>query len=266
MSMWSCFARRFAFPRRLVARHHSAGLAGFCEKERSLPAAADIAPGSSDGRRVLEFWFNVEQHAMRQINEACMAYYDQKHPKHYLWRGHNQFLFDNVRPGDRVLDVGCGNSFYCQWIAEKAVEVIGVDIRQDRVATATRNNRMSNVRYMVADATRELPPGEFDVVICSHVIEHLDDPLPLLRNLAARIPRLLVKVPLVDSNWQKLVRKDIGLPWMNDADHRREYTAALLRKHLDAGGWLVDELIRGNDLRARCVSSLWASSKKQDVK
>lgn len=56
------------------------------------------------------------------------------------------------------------------------------------------------------DATEELPSGQFDVAILSHVMEHLDDPMPLLDSLVKRVPRLLVRVPLEDAHWFKLVK------------------------------------------------------------
>ncbi len=219
-------------------------------------AIRPVGPLSVRGRELIAFWLDVRQFAEQQLNQACMQYYDGKHPKHYLWLGHNQYLFDHVKPGDRVLDIGCGGSYYTQWIAEKASEVVGVDIRPDRVELAQRNNSRSNVIYQVGDVTQSLPKGPFDVAICSHVIEHLDDPVAFLRSLSKSVPRLIVKVPAVDAHWIKLVKKDIGMFWMDDADHRREYTESLLREHLQAGGWHIEELVRGYDLRASCASSV----------
>lgn len=218
----------------------------------------DIAPGSEVGRECLEFWFEVQQFVNHQINLMCHAYYDHKHPKHYLWIGHNQYLYENVEVGERVLDIGCGASYYQQRIAEKATEVVGVDIRPDRIEMARRNNQKPNVRFELMDVTRDLPSGQFDVAICSHVIEHLDDPILMLNSLAQKVPRLLVKVPLVDAHWMKLVKRDIGLNWMDDADHRREYTEDLLRQQLEASGWHIVEMIRGFDLRATAVSTCFS--------
>ena len=223
-----------------------------------------IEPYSPAGRDALKYWFALQSFVEGRISQTCNLYYDYKHPKHYLWLGHNKYFFDEIKPGERVLDIGCGASYYQQWIAEKASEVVGVDILPERVELAQRNNRKTNVRFQAMDANKELPAGEFDVVICSHVLEHLDDPDTMLRNLAQRIPRLIVKVPLVDSHWMKLVKQDIGVFWMDDSTHRREYTEELLREQLEASGWKIVKMIRGYDLRATALSSYLAVNEAKE--
>jgi len=241
----------------LANKHNKAGhqlLRFWLLSEQSFQER-EIGPGSATGRELLKFWFGVRQFVDSQINAICSAYYDQKHPKHYLWLGHNQYLYDGVRAGERVLDIGCGASYYPQWIAEKASEVVGIDTKPELVELARRNNQRSNVRFEVMDVTSELPDGHFDVAICSHVLEHLDDPVAALRKLARKVPRLLVKVPLVDSHWMKLVKRDIDMFYLDDADHRREYTGELLREQLEVSGWRIIEMTRGFDLRATAVST-----------
>jgi SAM-dependent methyltransferase len=209
-----------------------------------------------DQRRCLVFFFYLRKTIDQQINQYCSEYYDHKHPKHYLWREHSRYIYDNVQPGERVLDIGCGASEYPQWLSEKVQNVTCVDNRLIRVEQARKNNQKSNVFYEQMDVTTDLPCGRFDVAVCSHVLEHLDDPVLFLQKLAEKVPRIVVKVPLDDSDWMKLVKKDLGIFWMDDTDHRREYSMDLLRGHLEGAGWHIDEMIRGYDLRAIATSKL----------
>ena len=59
-----------------------------------------------------------------------------------------------------------------------------------------------------------------------------------------------MKVPLADGHWMKLVRRDVGLDFRDDPDHRREYSEASLRAELVEAGWRIEEMVRGADLRA----------------
>lgn len=215
-------------------------------------------PRSRKGRKSIEFWLSVSKFARDRASHRCNQYYDNRHPQHYMWLGHNQYLYDNVNEGDRVLDVGCASSYYPQWLAEKAESVVGVDILPERIALSRENNSKENVSFELMDVTQEMPKGQFDVVVCSHVIEHLDDPVAVLDNLAHHVPRILVKVPLIDTDWVKMVKRDIGMFWMDTTDHRREYTAELLRQQLEDSGWEVEEIIRGYDLRAKAKSTYLA--------
>lgn len=73
-----------------------------------------------------------------------------------------------------VLDVGCGNAHFTQWLQAKAKRVWGVDHNP-------RNCRAGAREYpalcLVASAAERLPFGNdrFDCVVCSDTIEHTDD-------------------------------------------------------------------------------------------
>jgi ubiquinone/menaquinone biosynthesis C-methylase UbiE len=79
----------------------------------------------------------------------------------------------------RVLDVGCGNAIFTQWLRDRAPEVYGLD------------HNLNNVRYgreHYPDLRLSVASGEaipfadetFDAVVCSEVIEHVDDDQALI--------------------------------------------------------------------------------------
>jgi SAM-dependent methyltransferase len=65
----------------------------------------------------------------------------------------------------RVLDVGCGPKPYYPFFAERASEYIGVDVVE---------NPAAELRGPVEDLP--VPDGSFDLVLCTQVLEHCDDP------------------------------------------------------------------------------------------
>ncbi len=217
------------------------------------------APGRLDSAgsvvREIAFFQRLDSHLQRHLNVLAERAYDGRHPKHWLWKSHKQFFLDRLRPGETVLDVGCGASAYLLWMAELGCRVTGCDINPARVAQASTLMSHPNLRFEVRDVTSQPPPGNqrFDVAICSHVIEHLDDPIALLASLRQHASRLFVAVPPLNNRWQKVMFQDLGLLWKDDEDHRREYTPELLREQLAAAGWRVIELHAGVDIKAVCV-------------
>ena len=99
-----------------------------------------------------------------------------------------------IRPGDRVLDAGCGNGRHtCEIFRTLGADVVGVDLnREDLIKTAFVLERLdgNGASWAVsqADATR-LPfrDNAFDVVICSEVLEHI----PANRAAIAELVRVL---------------------------------------------------------------------------
>lgn len=106
---------------------------------------------------------------------------------------------------DSILDAGCGDGYFCRWIADKtkAARVTGVDVSEARLARA--RSRYRGIDY-VQGAIEKLPFGdaEFDVVTSIEVLEHQVDPPAALRELA-RVARRYVVLSVPDR--QKLRRE-----------------------------------------------------------
>lgn len=85
---------------------------------------------------------------------------------------------ENIPPGSRVLDFGCGEGVILAGLCEKGVahpDSCGVDISENAVKKAT--NRFKGLKFFNthSDGTTNLPAGEFDAVVASEVIEHVFD-------------------------------------------------------------------------------------------
>lgn len=91
-----------------------------------------------------------------------------------------------IRPGDRVLDVGCGPGNFTRDFAHAAGEgeVVGVDASATMLAAAVEAGGPQNLSYVRADA-RELPfPGSgFDAVCCFAALYLIEEPMRALDEL-----------------------------------------------------------------------------------
>lgn len=77
------------------------------------------------------------------------------------------------RPGERVLDLGCGPGDILDHLP--AVDYLGVDI-SERYVEAARARRGNGARFIRADVRGlELDPESFDAVIAIGMLHHLDD-------------------------------------------------------------------------------------------
>ena len=81
-------------------------------------------------------------------------------------------------PGQRLLDLGCGNSMFLSRARSAGWDVVGVDF--DSKAVESARSRGLDVRLGGVDVLD--PAGEqFDVITLAHVIEHVHRPMDVLR-------------------------------------------------------------------------------------
>lgn len=197
--------------------------------------------------------FELQATIDRLINVKCVEHYQGKHPKHFLWTGHYQFILDNISDGDKVFDVGTEASVsYTQELAKRCEIVHCCDLRSELVEISKKKNVFTNVTYEVLDITKEMPKQKYDVVILSHVLEHIDDPVAVLGELKKITPKIIVRLPRYDDHWMFLVKKDLGFDYFKDSDHRREYTLTEAVKEIERSGWNVT--IANNDIDIKIVA------------
>jgi SAM-dependent methyltransferase len=190
-------------------------------------------------RQLLE----VYQDAYIGVDFGAIDYDDGIHAKHRLTRYHD-FFVERVRPGERVLDVGCGNGELAYDLADRAgATVIAVDASPWMLETARARFSHPRVTYVQANAVAYTPDEPVDVAVLSNVLEHIEPRVDLLRALRERAGarRLLIRVPVLDRDWTVPLRRELGLEHFSDPEHKVEYDAELLRVELAAAGWQMSE-------------------------
>jgi ubiquinone/menaquinone biosynthesis C-methylase UbiE len=83
-----------------------------------------------------------------------------------------------------LLNVGGSTGIIDNYLSEHFNSVVGVDIDEPAILHARKSYQRSNLRFELANALN-LPfeNGSFDVVVCSHVYEHVPDPYVMFNEI-----------------------------------------------------------------------------------
>lgn len=93
------------------------------------------------------------------------------------------FARARIRPGERVLDLGCGRGYWEGRAARAGAEVVAYDVKRERVERAAL--RYPRVRFVHGSAEDTgLEDGSFDVVLILSVLEHTAEPERVLAEIA----------------------------------------------------------------------------------
>jgi arsenite methyltransferase len=113
-----------------------------------------------------------------------------------------------LKPGERVVDIGCGPGFLCESMAVAvgpSGRVVGIDISQDLLDFATKHKSSDPVEYRAGNATAlPVDAGQFDIAVSTQVIEYVADVEAALREMA-RVLRPGGRAFIVDTDFDSWV-------------------------------------------------------------
>jgi 2-polyprenyl-3-methyl-5-hydroxy-6-metoxy-1,4-benzoquinol methylase len=142
-------------------------------------------------------------------------YWFRRHLAVYEW------IAARIAGGD-VLDMACGEGYGSDVLAHSAARVIGVDANPDAYEHARLRYRRSNLDFARGLVETFGEPGQFDAVVFLQTIEHVQDPLGVLRHFRSILAAggvAYVSTPNVLTLAPNGAGKS-GNPW-----HLREYRA-----------------------------------------
>jgi len=133
-----------------------------------------------------------EDYTSCYYNAADLGGYDDYRWDNPVWQNHMRMLADRVialAGPKRVLDVGCARGLWVQALRERNVEAYGIDVSEHAIESA---DAVVRPYLKVQEATK--PFGEeYDLVICSEVLEHMApaDAQLAIDNMCAAADRIL---------------------------------------------------------------------------
>ena len=192
-------------------------------------------------------WFRMARFAgiLPFINELALA--------------STMMLTDSER--GRLLDIGCGNGHFLAFMDSLGWDCFGIE--PDAEAAHTARNRPGITVATGSFLSSPFPANHFDTVTLSHVIEHVHDPIELLkRSIKFLKPggKIVISTPNIDSLGHSIFRT-----FWDNLDHPRHFhlfSASTLRQCMQKTGMEIVS-IRSTSRKAHVV---WKSGRTQQIK
>lgn len=170
-----------------------------------------------------------------------------------------------ARPGDRVLDVGCGAGHEAVSLAARGAVAVGADLSTDMVLAA-RNRAATEKKQWVAFAQADchaLPfaAGAFDGCRIERVLQHIESPERVLAE-CRRVIRPGGGIVIFEPDWESLT--------FDSAETAISATItgvnAMAHRHPAAGKELASLLVHAgfSDARIETTTAVWLSIEEMD--
>jgi 2-polyprenyl-6-hydroxyphenyl methylase/3-demethylubiquinone-9 3-methyltransferase len=137
---------------------------------------------------------NADAAELRKFSELAHKWWDKASefkPLHDINPLRLNYINDAVSLKEkRVLDVGCGGGILSESMAEKGALVTGIDLGEKALKVAQLHSLESGIevdyRLISAEALAAEAAGEYDIVTCLEMLEHVPDPASIV-NACARL-------------------------------------------------------------------------------
>ncbi|MBP7216239.1 MAG: class I SAM-dependent methyltransferase [Candidatus Omnitrophica bacterium] len=189
--------------------------------------------------------------------------------------------------GFSVLDIGCSSGFITYRLGEFFKKAVGIDIDQEACCYAQAQASNQKTQFVLADAMRlSFADESFDVVVCSHIYEHvpasegllheifrvlkqggvcyfagpnklnLIEPhykLPLLSLMPKRLAHVVLRLTKGHERYHENLRFYWGLKRLCKDFEVVDYTGTVVR---DPQKYSLQELLPASSIKARCARFL----------
>ena len=172
------------------------------------------------------------------------------------------FLEKYLSKEHEVLDLGCNTGELTFLISKHVNRITGIDNNCEFVAKANELYSGERIDFICSDALKYLEGNKqrFNVLILSHILEHLDQPTELLTSYKKYFEYIYVEVPDFERTHLNLYRRELGSTLIySDADHIWEFDRSdILTLLASCGLWVLDSEYRLG------VQKYWCSTRPPD--
>ena len=165
---------------------------------------------------------------------------------------------DGLDKSHRVCDFGGGLGDISSELVKRGCDVVYCDTNPVfQKSVMEKFNSFPNFRMADSSALVKGQEGIFDLVILSHVLEHIENPTEFLNSIRKMAIRIHVEVPDLTADSLNFCRLELGLPVYRDDDHVIEMSLGYLKKLIEGSGFEIESIIsRDGCLVARAKSKM----------
>ena len=174
-------------------------------------------------------------------------------PAQRFWHSAKIRLLEHLQvaqSGQTALDAGCGSGVVSHYLAGKCEKVIGIDASQEAIEFATSKFGSSTLSFHNANLQSASSVGNFDLIICFEVLEHLEPAqvqgvLNEFFTSAKNGAKLCITVPNSRSLWpfiEWILDTFHLVPKLKNEQHLSHLNRSNLVKMLQKSGWKVDQI------------------------
>jgi 2-polyprenyl-6-hydroxyphenyl methylase/3-demethylubiquinone-9 3-methyltransferase len=154
--------------------------------------------------QAVDWWDpNGSEAMLHKLNPVRLKYVRDQIDQH--WQGDE--CSRTPLAGKSALDVGCGAGLLAEPLARLGANVTGLDAAAPLIAVAREHASASGLKIDYRSGELSALEGQFDLITCMEVIEHVADPAAFVRALARRLARnglLILSTPNATA-WSKLL-------------------------------------------------------------
>ena len=152
--------------------------------------------------------------------------------------------------GARALDVGCGGGILAEAMARRGAKVTGIDLSEKALRVAELHLHESRLEIRYQKSSIEEFTGEFELVTCMELLEHVPDPASMVASCKRLVrPGGKVFFSTINRNPKAYLFAVVGAEYVlgllpkGTHDYQRFIKPSELSRWCRAAGLRVDEII-----------------------
>lgn len=220
---------------------------------------------------------NADPHEIQKFSELAHRWWDptsEFRPLHEINPLRLEWI--NARAplrGKKVIDIGCGGGILAESMARKGADVTGIDLSEKALKVADLHSLESEVsvryKHIAAEDMAAQEAGQYDVVTCMEMLEHVPDPASIVRAAAALVkPGGVVFFSTLNRNPKAYLFAVVGAEYLlrmlpkGTHDYAKFITPAELSQFVREAGMHVDAF---KGLSYNPLTKIYALNQDTDV-